>query len=420
MTSHKPIQDIKQNFWTLASIQCGSMGIWGMILGWQLAEKYGPNITIGSILIGNLILWAIGIVIISMSAHSRTNSIQNIKETLGSGSAIIATICLVLAFLSWYIYQLKASTIAFDNIFNRSIIEQTKISIRSGVGLGIFSALLAIGGIKIVKWINLICLPLLIIYNLAAFFLADNLIFLDHHWKLSLPVISAIVLFYLAGTINLPTFFRHSRSLADSYLALTLMTFIYSFFLVSSMFFNIQKNVTPNFIPVIQLGSYFQYIVVAFVILITIANLVVNIYFASASWEFSLPRFEGPKEYAIIGLIGTAAYTFVQISTPMKYILDLANFFLANLGLVLLLTFLLKIVFKRKIKILGKVIGTSAWILSCIAAVIFEFKFPNNEAHTLIVSMGVSSIFFLCAIFVEETIWATKSLLQRKRKKENA
>ncbi|NGX63831.1 MAG: hypothetical protein KR126chlam6_01247 [Candidatus Anoxychlamydiales bacterium] len=68
MKAHKPILDTRQNFWTLASIQSASIGIWGMVLGWHLAKDYSPNIAIGSICVGNLLLWFIGIGIISMAS----------------------------------------------------------------------------------------------------------------------------------------------------------------------------------------------------------------------------------------------------------------------------------------------------------------------------------------------------------------
>ena len=80
MKVHKPILDIQQNFWTLASIQSASIVIWGMVLGWHLAKDYSPNIAIGSICVGNLLLWFIGIGIISMASKDRSNSIENIGK----------------------------------------------------------------------------------------------------------------------------------------------------------------------------------------------------------------------------------------------------------------------------------------------------------------------------------------------------
>ena len=416
MNQYKPIRDIKESFWTLAFILCGSTGLSGMILGWQLANKFGASVSIGSLCVGNLLIWLIGMAIITMASHNRINSIENIKKVLGNGVAILSAIFLIIAFLSWNIYQLKSATIVIDDFFQINKVVQNGLSIRIGAALGAFASLIAIGGFRIIKWMSFISFPLMIFYYLFGLISSDSTVVLESHWKLSLSVISSVVLFYLLGIINFPTLFRHSRSLEDSYLALTIMTVVFTFFQISSFYLKVQDFEAPDFYFLTKLGISFQLFVIAFIIITTVTNMLVNIYFASACWEFAFPKFEGTKEYAIIGLIGTAAYTFIQISAPMKLLIDLSNYFLANLGIVLLLTSLLEIVVKKNTRILGRAIGISAWIAACIAAIILEVKNPNNnQTHTLLFSMGVCTLFFLGVIFIEETAWSIKKIIQRKK-----
>jgi hypothetical protein len=413
MKKNKHIIDTKQNFLELASIQCGSTGLLGIILGWQMANSYGPTIAIGSIIIGNLIVWLIGIIIVTISTADRSNSIQNIKKIIGYSSALLASFCLILAFLSWNIFQLKMATISLEDFFHINYLKENNLSIRSGAAIGFLSSLLALGGIRFIKWINIISLPILIIYFIFTIVYSSTEISLTHNWSFSFVIINSIILFFLPGTINLPTFFRHSRSLADSYLALTLMTIIFSFFQIASFWLQVKNNTLPSF-DLFNSNSFLAFLSFGFIILLTLSNLLVNIYFASACWEAITPKFEGPKEYAIIGLIGTAAYIFIQLTPPMKVLVNLANYFLANLGFVLLITYLLEIIVKRKPKLFSKIVGSSSWLVSCITSTILEI---NNfkESHIILYSMGVSSLFFLSTIFIEETIWSFQNIFKKDR-----
>ncbi|NGX63830.1 MAG: hypothetical protein KR126chlam6_01246 [Candidatus Anoxychlamydiales bacterium] len=351
-------------------------------------------------------------------AKDRSNSIENIGKTLGKPSAIFAAFCLILAFLSWYIFQLKSAETAIDDIFQIDSIKTNILSIRSGAALGLLGALLAIGGIKIIKWINLICLPILIIYQIFGLIVSKNTVILSGNWELSFSAIGLIIIYLLPGTVNLPTFFRHSRSLADSYLALTLMAFLFTFFQMSSIWLTLDNSSLPIFKYLLDMGFSFKLLTTFFVILFTICNIVVNIYFASASWEAIVPKFGGAKEYAIIGLIGTAAYTFIQISPPMKILINLANYYIANLGVVLILTFLLGIFIKDHSKVYIRRLGSASWLFSCIVATILEL-YKTKDSNILLLSMEFSALFFLSAIFIEESIWSIKKIVTKNRKKNN-
>ncbi|NGX41218.1 MAG: hypothetical protein KR126chlam4_01057 [Candidatus Anoxychlamydiales bacterium] len=409
----KSIHDIRQNFWILASIQSGSIGLWGLILGWQLSKSYPPEIVMGSVCIGNIFLWLIGIGVISMSSKNRTNSIENINKVLGKPSAIVSALFLILAFLSWYVFQLKVATSSINSIFQLDSITHNTFSIRTGAAIGLVGALLAIGGLKVIKWIAVICLPILIIYQLVALIISENNVIILKNFGISFSAIILIIIYLLPGTINLPTFFRHSRSLADSYFALTLMAFFYTFFQFSSIWLNIDNSSFLIFSNFVDLKLLFKIFICSFVVLVTISNITVNIYFASASWEALVPKFVGSKEYAIIGLVGAAAYTFIQITYPMQVLINLANYYIANLGIILILTFLLDIILKKQSKIIIRRIGNATWLISCIAATILEIN-KNKESYIILSSTGLSILFFISAIFIEESIWSLKKIITKK------
>lgn len=407
------VHDTNQNFWELASIQTASFGLPSMIFGWQIASSYGVEKTIGSICVGNLIIWLLGLVVVSMTSLDRTDAIQNVRKYLGKVSAVIAAFSLLLSLLAWYITQLKIASGAIDDIFpnNNKILEN--LTIRSGAAIGFFSAFLVIWGIRIIKWLNLICLPLILFYQIYAILLSKNVVIFTETWGVSFAAIAVVVLFQLPGTVNLPTFFRHSRSRAHSYLALTLMAILLSLIQMSSIWIDFDNSSNLIFNKFLSSELSFQILLVLFIFLLTICNLITNIYFASASFEVLAPRFEGAKEYAILGLAGTASYTFIQISSPMQFLVNLANYFISSLGVVLLVTFLVHIVVKRRPKTFGKLVGTASLLTGCVTAIILEIHKPDQQIHNLIASMGTSALFFLCVIFIEETVWAIKKLIKK-------
>ncbi len=209
------------------------------------------------------------------------------------------------------------------------------------------------------------------------------------------------ILNILPGVINYPTFFRHSRSIDHSLFALTLITLFISIFEISSIWM-----ILSGFHKSALLS---QVIPLVFFIVLTLTNCnLLNIYLASAAWEAIVPRFSGAKGYAIIGLLGTLVYTFFQILDPIKFLGDVTNSYIAILGLVLMLAFLLKIVVKHRPRPFDKLVNIITWIFGCVASTIYEINYPLQGIDALVTGLKFSVLFFLVVLFVEEIVWATK------------
>jgi len=409
----KTIANHDQNFWQLASIQSAALGFPGIIFGVQLAKKYGVGAAICSLSIGNLILWLVGVVVISMVSRSRFNAIENVKSYLGKAGGMLAALIFMFAFISWYGLQIYSSVFELSSFFSIDSDHQRNVMIRFGVACGLLAALLSIGGIRLIKWIAVISLPILFIYHFFSILSSDYSI--TFKLDVSVPAIISSIFLLLPGMINLPTFFRHSRSRADSFLALTIMTLFITFFQISSIwmaFINIEQSIQHpfNFNAILQL-----FLISLFIVLLLTNNNLLNIYFASACWEMIVPGFGGSKQYAIIGLLGTTAYTFIQISSPMLFFVDLANSFIANLGIVMLIAFLVRIVVKHRPRTFEKLINGGAWLIGCLTATVLEIQNPEEGIRSSLISIGVSTLFFLCVVFIEETIWATKKILKANK-----
>jgi purine-cytosine permease-like protein len=399
-----------QNFWQLASIQSVALGLPGIVFGEKLAAKFGAGTAVSSIIIGNMILWLIGVVVISMISNHRINAMENVKSYLGKYGGILASIVFAFAFINWYSLQIYSSVSELDGFFELNNPLQKGVLVRFGAFLGLASALLSIGGIRLIKWIAIISLPALLVCQICAVVFSDYPVSLNRSWGLSFPGVLSTVLLLIPGMINLPTFFRHSRSRADSYLALTIMIILITFFQVSDIWIGPISHFK-------LLRSFNFEMFSCYVILILICNNLLNVYYASACWENIIPHFGGPKGYAIIGMIGTVVYTFVQISSPMLLLVNLANSYIASLSIVLLIAFLMRIIVKHRNRASDKVINAGSWLIGCVTATVLEVQDPQqniHDIHALLVGVAMSAFVFLSVIFIEETLWSIKKIFSIK------
>ncbi|MBS0650755.1 MAG: hypothetical protein JSR93_06310 [Verrucomicrobia bacterium] len=384
-----------QNFFHLACIQSTSLGLSGIVLGKKLAAIYGAGTAICSIAIGNLILWLVAIAVISMADKVKGNAIDNIKEYLGKYGGMIASLILMIAVLNWFAYQITFSMDAMNNLIKGGI--EDGMLIRIGAALGLFCSLLALGGIHLLRKITVFSFPLLICYHCLAILATDRSVSVAGTWGLSFTAVTTSVLILLPGAINLPTFFRHSRSRAHSFLALTLMTLFITFFEVTTIWIDFFSSTVAGTVLV----------TVFILVILTYCNLV-NIYLASASWETFSSRFGEPKGFAIIGLFGTLTYTFIQISTPVQFLQDLTNAYIATLGIVLLLAYLTRLIVRHRPRPLEKRINIATWLFGCLIATLYEVQHFLKGTEALFAGINASLLLYMGTIFIEETLWAVK------------
>lgn len=401
------------NFFQLACAISVAVGLPAMIIGEQLAEKYGIGVALCSVAVGNLILWLIGMAMISMAYQDRTNAVENAKNYVGKIGGFFVALVLMFAFLNWFVLIINYSVTILSNLLRLDQYWQREAFVRFGAGLGLLTALLSIGNIKLIKWVTTFGLPVVITYHIYAIFSSEHSKILNiETWGLSSAGIISSALMIFPGMINLPTVFRHSRSRIDSYLGLSLMMCLITIFEASFIWMPFSSNWQVSY-----LGSYFavfSVITTLFVLFKLICTNLLNIYFASACWELFFPHFEGSKGHAIIGLLGTAAYTFIQISSPIDFIKDLTNCYLTSLGVVLLIAFLVQIIVRHRPRIFEKSINGASWLVGCLASTISLVQNPSEGVQSLWTGIYASTLFFLCVIFIEETVWSIKKLFVEK------
>ncbi|MEN9343998.1 MAG: hypothetical protein RLZZ453_785 [Chlamydiota bacterium] len=373
-----------QSVASLATIPAAAIGIPHLFTGPHLANAYGAGTAICSLLVGNLVLWLIAISVIAMMEQQNINAITNIKKYLGFVGSILSAIIFLVGFINWYAFELDLSI----NLIT------APHSLRLGAGLGLFCALLSIGGLSLLKTLSKIALPFFIAIQVYLTFTSSQHIKLTETWSLSFPAVIQSVLPLFPIVMMLPTLFRYAKSSQHAYLAATLFILLSAFFGVSSIWCNYDY-----FKETIFLGVFF-------ILLKTTCCNLFNIYLASACWETIIPKSNAAKEHTIIGLCGTLLYTFIQITHPTRIISHAIDGYLASLGGILLIAYLSRALIRHRPKPFEKAISITSWLVGCAIA--------SYHPSAPSIAMLTGIIFFLCILFIEENVWAIRNKLLRE------
>lgn len=401
----KQIDNKNLNYWHLGCILSASIGIPGMFIGKDLAAKYGIESAIISIIIGNLIIWIISLGIIAMSFQGHNNAIENAKKHVGKWGGIISLILLVIDFSIWNSLQLEASVKQLDLIFHSLIPMPLVNKIQLGAILGFFIAILAMGGINFIKWICTITVPFFIIYilyNILLVPISDSLI---RNWSISLPAIIVTINTVLSGVVFLPTIFQHSKSKADSYFGLIIMTVFVVIFQISTIWLNNNYSLYPY----LSVFSFMYAILTVFYVLLSlICSNLVNIYLAAMGYAAVAQIKVDAKIYVIISFIGTSLFVFFQIPPSIKFLEELSDGFIANLSVVLVIAFLLEVFLQHRPRVIEKFINNICWFIGCIVTLTLEIYYPDNA---YILGISATSLAFLLVFFLEEAFVYARELI---------
>ncbi|HEX4840521.1 MAG TPA: GerAB/ArcD/ProY family transporter [Rhabdochlamydiaceae bacterium] len=404
------MRDHDQNFWQLTCIQSAACGVPVIFIGSQLAKQHGTGTAVLSIIVGNLILWIIALAVVSMAARERKDAVENIKHYFGKPVGYIASAVLILAFLIWYVLQLRSNVDAIGTISNDN---ETWNHARNWVGgtLGILTAGLAVGGIQLIKRFCYYAFPFLFLFVLYAVCTSTDEIRFEGTWNFSLPATASIVAVTLPGIVNLPTFFRHSKSRGNSILALCLITLFVSFFQISSLFLD---GAHGN-----QLFSHFSLgfvhelkyaLAVVFLVVSLISVNLVNIYFAASGLKNFIPRHWNQYRkygYLLEGLVGlTMFHTVFKIEIFVHF---LGNF-IASFGIVLVVALLIRSVVKHRARRFDKLVNISCWCIGWISATLGQLLFSKDPGTAIVIGCYASILAFLVILFIEEAAWSLENL----------
>ncbi|MBP9842354.1 MAG: hypothetical protein KBC64_08055, partial [Simkaniaceae bacterium] len=265
------LADRSQRWWYLSSIQLagGVISLPVIGIGSHLALSYGLATAITSILIGNLFVLFISYLMIAMSFPRRLNAVENAKQYIGvAGSKIFAVFILTsaLGWSGWIL--LSGAHLLHKHPFFSTLATGSLVG-----GIASFVLLIGIKGLK-----NLALFTVIPLLGLLAFLISDGMsemaILPKSSHLLSLPAIALAISPSIGAIMDYPTFFRHSKTTKDAYIAIGVI-FVITCIVEMAGFMLLNSHLDPN---QHQLLTFF-------VILSMITGACWNIYAASVGWE---------------------------------------------------------------------------------------------------------------------------------------
>ena len=196
------------------------------------------------------------------------------------------------------------------------------------------------------------------------------------HWPkagemgLSLSGLALIVGANLGITADLPTFFRHSKSLSTSITALTWIQLISLVLALGGLFLGsvITDSFTLNETTILEIHTEILKIALGILVFLSVicAN-VANVYSASVGWEVLAPSsLVGRKEYLILGLCLTTVFILISGLFSINFMLELSDGALINLAIVLLFGYFISRLQKRLPDVFEQKVYFIAWLVASI------------------------------------------------------
>ncbi len=215
-----------QNWGELSAIQIGGVICMPVLMiGQTMIQHYGFASSIAAVLIGNAILFFLGLIAAKMSVSKRRTTMENAIEYFGEEGVKFFSLAFVLSLVGWFAIQLNMMTLGVMDLFS---LDGTSIFTRTAlnVGLGILITLVALYGVRGISILANLSLPLLIATIGYAAYSIDRV---DQPGAVleEIPFtyggISLVIAMAIAFVIDLPTYYRHAKTVKHAYISIAIV-----------------------------------------------------------------------------------------------------------------------------------------------------------------------------------------------------
>ncbi len=362
------LPDLKQSWWQLAAIQLTGITSLPILTASILIINNSNFISAFlTLILANIFLWIIRLLIINMSFQGRKSAIDLSRDYFGTFGTYLIGILLLLSTLAWFVMQ---NTLASNGLSALILIEENlgiNRFIQIGVLIGILSTFFCMNGIKVIKWVSVISLPILFITIIGIFLGSDPALPRKANNIISISGLPIILTTSLGITVDIPTFFRHSKSKKESTIAISMIQVLSFCIGLAGIFLGsviepwLGINTSNNqIIDNILLRSS----LIIFIFISAICANITNVYSSSVAWELIAPIFAGIKEYLILGLGLTISFILIANIFSMEILADLTDYSLVNLCFVLIFGYLWYLFIKRPPNSSEKTLYFVTWLLA--------------------------------------------------------
>lgn len=375
-----------QGWMRLAAVQMGgAVCLPIFIIGHALEKAYGLTSALFAICFGNLILMGIGIVLGLASAANRKSTAECAVDVFGVSGKSFFSLAMVISMMGWFAIQLNVMTLSMKEYLPEGS------EIYCNVILGIVMCLFGLRGMKGLETLSNYSLPILVLtIGFAVFFAGDG----PAENKVS-PVftfsgISFVIGAGIGAVVDLPTFFRHSRSQKDAFIAiailfglgLPLLEGVGVYLSYHSFGENIVEALLTN-----ESSVAWSLWILLFLLLAGWTTNNANLYSAEASMRIFFPKIGHKGSILILGIAGTfmSCMNFLE---NLEQFLSVVGVILSAMGAVLVVHYLFQNPISNNMSLFSWGLGTTAGFLS-LAGVSFT-DIPVLDAFVFSLSCMMS------------------------------
>lgn len=193
-----------------------------IMVGHKLCQAYGLPSALLAIGIGNGILFALAMIMLSMSMKNRKVTAENAQDAFGrQGSKYFAAI-LLTAKTAWFAIQLNVMSLSLHALLESF----TGLSLPTGMinlGLGVLIVGVALCGIQALSLLSSLSMPVLIGTMAYAVYYAGQTAHPIVDFPLTIEGASITIATALIAVIDMPTYFRLVRSRRDGLIAVIII-----------------------------------------------------------------------------------------------------------------------------------------------------------------------------------------------------
>jgi hypothetical protein len=150
--------------------------------------------------------------------------------------------------------------------------------------------------------------------------------------------------------------------------------------------------------------------IISFILFSFLCVNLLNIYWASIGLEVFFKCSQEAKGYTIIGLLGTVIYVFFQSSRMISLLEGIGTSFITNLGVVLVVGYLMKIMIQHRTRKFDTQYNSVCWFIGCVSSIAYLGFDPKNITGAIVAGINASLFSFAIIIFLEEVNWSFKKL----------
>lgn len=366
----KCVEMEKLSWWQLSSIQIGgAICIPLLLAGQTLNQSYGFESAIISIFIGNTILLFLGLITAKMSFEERKTTIENAEKYFGKVGVHFLALILASSLLGWFAIQLNMMSWSIIDLF---FLDSSDSLFRIGLNttLGLLITIAAFYGIKSLNALANCTVPLLLATLFYALFtLEKEPSTVDHEF--SIRGVSIVVGLIIVGVIDFPTYYRHTKSLKDSYISIFL---IFGFVLPCLEIIGVYlaSNATgESFLNVLKgnHGNLWNIWIAFFLIFAGWTTNNLNIYSGSVYLNYSVKNLSHMQSTLYFGLLGTLCAS-VNLLDHFESVLRVISVFIGSMGAVVITRYFLNQIQNKSLYLENQLSNLIAWVLGIIVGVI--------------------------------------------------